>query len=200
MNAQSTSGFGNSLDKKTNYWSISNGKGLPRMFWDWWTQNQDTKFRVTYTQHAHEQHAEDFTGDLKADQWIVNDFYTGDFSDRVFECHYDMTDTSRPRKFIMSLPFYNKQNRHRRLASLFWNYTAVSFAANNPDPNHLEVDECLVKKRRSQSVTPSQRRQVFENGTLERQKNFKKTIDFLARGAAARRVPTLQEQIFFNFL
>jgi hypothetical protein len=171
MNAQSTSGFGNSLDKKTNYWSISNGKGLPRMFWDWWTQNQDTKFRVTYTQHAHEQHAEDFTGDLKADQWIVNDFYTGDFSDRVFECHYDMTDTSRPRKFIMNLPFYNKNtdtaNWHPE-----WNY-CVSFAANNVDSNHLEV--ITVWKRREGHRGNSNQRNKYSKGVgtpKEFQKNY----------------------------
>ncbi len=161
MNAQSTSGHGHSLDKQTKYWNNTGGRGLPQMFWDWWTQNQDTKFRVTYTQHAHEQHAEDFTGDLEADQWIVNDFYTGDFSDRVFECHYDMTDTSRPRKFIMSLPFYNKQKDTADWHHSF-NYTAV-FAANNPDPNHLEVVSVWSRKE-GHRCHPSQRGK-YENGT-----------------------------------
>ena len=154
MNAQSTSGYGKSKDNDTEYWSISNGKGLPQMFWDWWKKNQDTKFRVTYTRHANEQHNDDFTGELKADRWIMDDFYLRDNPTEVVECHYDMNDTTRPRKFIMNLPFYNKNNDSAEWNPV-WNY-CVSFAANNVDPNHLEV-VTVWKRRDGHRGNPNQR-------------------------------------------
>ena len=55
------------------------------MFWDWWKQNQDTEFRVTYSNHANKEHDIEFGGKyhphskvrdiLKADKWIIDDFY-----------------------------------------------------------------------------------------------------------------------------
>ena len=164
MNAQSTSAHGYALDQQTKYWSNSNGKGLPQMFWDWWKQNQDTMFRVTYSRHAYEEHSIEFGGKyhsqskvsdiLKADKWIVDDFCVRDFSEEVFECHYDTTDTSRPRKFIIGLPFYNKQT-----GGADWHYdysyTGV-FAANNADPSHLEVISVWARKH-GQKGHPSQR-------------------------------------------
>ena len=164
MNAQSTSGHGHSLDQHTNYWNNTGGKGLPQMFWDWWQQNLETKFRVTYSNHAHKEHSIEFCGEyhpsarhkanLKSDKWIVNDFYVGDFSNRVFECHYDMTDISRPRKFIMSLPFYNKQNDLGDWHPVY-NYTSI-FASNNSDLNHLEVVSVWARKE-GDRCDPSQR-------------------------------------------
>ena len=154
MNTQSTSGRGHRLDKTTKYWSISNGRGLPQMFWDWWEKNLDTKFHTTYSNHAHDEHADEFNGVLKSDKWIVDDFFTGNYSTEVFECHYDMTDTLRPRKFVMNLPFYNKQNDSINWHPIY-NYTAV-FAANNPDPNHLEVST-VWKREEGQRGHPSQR-------------------------------------------
>ena len=171
MNAQSLSSKGCGLDKHTKYWSNSNGKGLPQMFWDWWKQNQDNKFRVTYSNHANEEHDIEFGGKyhsqskvrdiLKADKWIIDDFYVSDFPAEVFECHYNMDDTSRPRKFIMNLPFYDSKTDDALWHSKYA-YTGV-FAANNVDSNHLEMISVWARPH-GRRGNPNQRNS-YEKGT-----------------------------------